>query len=144
MVEFYSLKLDLPKGWFDITKEVGNRTIPTLAKNNGIGALQFSIARYSQGSKPNIRKKDLVEMINNKSELNSLGIKDVKDCKIRNGIGISGNCITPTEYFMLWYITNSIDLVLITYIALVSNSTDKSDVKNEISDVKKIIQTIII
>jgi len=43
------LLLDLPADWFDVTDDLPRDAPPTLARNSGVGALQFSIARYHSG-----------------------------------------------------------------------------------------------
>ena len=49
---FADLSLKLSEGWYDITHDLPDGSPCTLAKDDGVGALQFSVARYSGGPRP--------------------------------------------------------------------------------------------
>lgn len=55
--------LELPVGWTEITAELPGESPPTVAKSDGVGALQFSQAEFEGGPPPRFDPDDLLEMV---------------------------------------------------------------------------------
>ncbi len=55
--------LDLPVGWSEITAELPGEAPPTVAKSDGVGALQFSQAEFEGGPPPRLDPGDLLEIV---------------------------------------------------------------------------------
>jgi hypothetical protein len=62
-IQIGEVLVDLPSGWFDITEDLPASTPITLARENGVGVIQFSFARFESGPNPNIGERDLIEML---------------------------------------------------------------------------------
>ncbi len=114
-VQFASVTLVLPDGWFDITDELVGGAPPTLAKANGIGALQFSVARYESGPEPLVQMADLRHLLQEFSENHDLG--EAAAVKERTGevMSVSGEFTTVGELVRAWYVSNGGHVALVTY-----------------------------
>jgi len=60
---FADVRISLLEGWVDVTDDLPEGTPPTLAKPEGVGALQFSVAKYRAGAKPNVSEDDLEALL---------------------------------------------------------------------------------
>ena len=66
MVNFGGFKMNLPGGWYDSTHEVEADNPPlTITKQDGVGALQFTVALYTSGKLPNATVRDVHDMLLN-------------------------------------------------------------------------------
>jgi len=115
---FGGLYFRLVDGWCDVTHELPPGSPQTLAKpEGGVGALQFSGARYTGGRRPEITALVLREMLAELSEAHGLGAP-------RNVRELDGDCrslradFSRDEAFTrVWYLTNRLDIVMATYSA---------------------------
>jgi hypothetical protein len=74
-MDFAGLVLDVPKAWSDLTDNLEPGSPPTLAPDHGFGFLQFTVATYVSGKKPNIGLDNLKYFFNNYCEqLSSEGL----------------------------------------------------------------------
>ena len=63
-IPFKMFTVVAPDGWEDVTDSLEIEGPPfTLARADGVGALQFSIATYSGGERPDPSPDDLLEMV---------------------------------------------------------------------------------
>ncbi|HSO31026.1 MAG TPA: hypothetical protein VLT33_00880, partial [Labilithrix sp.] len=60
---FAGLTMVIPDGWSDVTDDLPAGTPCTLARPDGIGALQFSRAHYRGGVVPEITVEDLESLL---------------------------------------------------------------------------------
>lgn len=70
---FADVLIELPAGWADVGDDMPEGAPPTLARVDGVGALQFSVARYQSGANPNIHEDDLDELLREFARKQSLG-----------------------------------------------------------------------
>jgi hypothetical protein len=111
------LTLTLPEGWLDITDDLPEGSPPTLAKTNGIGALQFSVARHQSGRGPCIQEHDLKSLLQKFSETHNLGAAT----GVRANSQSEGTCSLVADFrsedeaIRAWYVSNGSDLVFATY-----------------------------
>lgn len=56
---FAGVRIALPNGWVDTSDDMPKGIPPTLAKPEGVGALQFSVGRYLSGADPQVSLDDL-------------------------------------------------------------------------------------
>jgi hypothetical protein len=74
-VVFDTFAVEVPLGWRDVSDEVEADDPPcTLAHQDGVGALQFSIGLYMSGRIPNPAPLELREMVKDFGRKNSLGM----------------------------------------------------------------------
>jgi len=63
LVTFADFQVEASDDWQDITDVLDSPDYPfTLAKENGVGALQFSAALYRRGPRPSPTKDELLSM----------------------------------------------------------------------------------
>ncbi|MBX3191225.1 MAG: hypothetical protein KF819_29780 [Labilithrix sp.] len=106
-----------PDDWFDITDELPEGTPVTLARRDGVGALQFSFARYRAGARPNVVREDLEELMTEFAAVRHLGPVSSRLLKLDHCIAISADFCPDGDIVRLWYATNGNDVVFATYTA---------------------------
>lgn len=134
-VQFHGLRFDLPSGWADITDELPEGSAPTLARPSGCGALQFSIGTYRSGTHPNFTAQSLRALLADFCSRQSLDAGDFEETTARvTTVG----CVARTteEVVAAWYLTNGIDVVLVTYVARTPDCSD------ELEQAKQLVATI--
>src|SRR5947207_14651780 len=73
-IEFGGIRLSVPEGWDDTTEEVESGEKPfTLTKRDGVGGLQFTIALYRRGPRPEFSSATLLRMVEDFGEKHGLG-----------------------------------------------------------------------
>jgi hypothetical protein len=108
--------ISLPTGWFDITDENdGGPT--TLARPDGVGALQFTIATYRRGPKPSASAADLANMISDFAEAACLG-RGFDHVRETATLLLAAASFEQAEWFMrVWFVSDAINFGQITYTA---------------------------
>lgn len=120
-VAFAGVHIALLEGWIDVTDDLPEGSPPTLAKPEGVGALQFSLARYASGIKPQVTLQDLDALLESFAHSRSLGAAS----DIERGAACS-NFVGATYQFggdllRAWYVSNGSDVALVTYVAEASS-----------------------
>jgi hypothetical protein len=113
--DFAGLKLRIPEGWCDISADLPPGSPPTLARGTGVGALQFSVAKWHGGVNPVVAEGDLREMFLRFCQAHSF--HDMEP-SIPEGCGvpcIGGVSATPQEVVAVWFLSNGTDVALVTY-----------------------------
>ena len=114
---FANVRISLPSGWTDISDELPEGTPPTLAKQDGIGALQFSVARYRTGVRPEIGPESLDALLREFAETRMLGAAaDVERGKSTSHY-VGASFSRGGDLVRAWYATNGSDVALVTYVA---------------------------
>lgn len=137
LYKFSGLTFETRKGWSDITDDLDEVGPQSLARDTGVGALQFSVAEYRSGTRPNISPADLGKMFETYSEQQHLFI-NYSHAENANGFAIGGTSTTKERVVSAWYLTDGINVALITYVSLVP---DDKETQNELIDVQEIIMT---
>src|SRR5258708_2316109 len=102
-------------GWLDITHDVKAENPPfTLAKNDGVGALQFTGAKYSDGKVPVITIDSLKHLLTDFIHSRELG--QGFDALTHEGriLICAQSFFLGEQYVRVWYCSNRRDIVLIT------------------------------
>ena len=113
-----NLVIVAPGEWEDITDEMDDPDAPfTLAKEFGVGALQFSVAEYQSGDLPKFTLSDLEALRHEFA--NHRGLARPFDAILIDGnFMVSGGSYHVDEDLMrVWYCSNGEDVVLVTYVA---------------------------
>ena len=87
----------LKPGWLDITEDVGPGNLASLAQAEGVGALQFSVARYSGGPLPQIGLSDLEGMLRSFGSARDLGAPADVRCEEGALLVVKGDFNSPSE-----------------------------------------------
>ncbi|MER8818945.1 hypothetical protein NKH70_03830 [Mesorhizobium sp. M0991] len=123
-VEFHGLTFDLPAGWVDIAGDLPEGSPPTLAKEtDGCGAIQFSIAKYRGGEKPNVDFNALRTFMLQFCQNNSIDAGNITKNESESIISVGVLSDTDDQLLSAWYLSNGNDVVFMTYLGM-ANDTD--------------------
>jgi hypothetical protein len=133
------LSIVLPNEWLDVTQDRPSSSPATLARPDGIGALQFSTAKYRSGARPNVTREDLKELLVEFFVSRQLG--QPANVREREGkmLSLSGDFDGLGEFIRTWYLTNGRDVVLATY---VTQESKGERVLMELSEAETIVASI--
>lgn len=143
-IRFADLDLDLPDGWFDTTDDLPLGSPPTLAKSDGMGALQFSRLNYAGGKRPDLNLNylgSLIEEIFKNNGLKGSAWKPVGAatvfciCKRHTPLDVS----VPGEHIIIWLLSNGDDVVQVSYTALECVS---GSIEVEVAEAEATVQSI--
>src|SRR5882724_2533106 len=100
--------------WSDITEDESGPF--TLAKEDGVGALQFSMGFYQSGTIPNPTSLDLLNMALDYGKSRNLSEAfDIKNIECGLLIG-AASFRWGTNFIRVWYISDSYSFVFMTYV----------------------------
>jgi hypothetical protein len=119
-VTFEDLSLHAPQRWRDITDTLAPGTPPTLALEDGIGALQISVGLYMAGKDPHIDAKTLERLLYEFEDTH--GFPRVTPAAAWQGesnhiFGITCNYPSESEFIRIWYASDSRNIAFLTYVA---------------------------
>ena len=138
-VQFAGLTIIIPDGWFDVTEDLPAGSPSTLAKTDGIGALQFSTAKYHSGSRPNIQIQDLRDLLEEFGDSHGLG----DPATIKEGAGknpfVTADFPIEGQFLRIWHVTNGCDLVLVSY---VTQEPQSQQLETELHEAATIIDSL--
>ena len=115
LVTFAGVKFELSEEWCDITGDLDPGAPPTLARENGVGVIQFSVAKYKSGEKPSITENALKDMLLDLFKSNQLA--DVEPAILQGSccFGVSATSAQIDEVIGAWFLSNGTDVALVTY-----------------------------
>jgi hypothetical protein len=102
-------------GWFDITDDLAEEAPWSLARSDGVGAFQVSVALYRSGPVPNPSPQDLLAMV---YELLSRPEADTPtDAVVENGLLrlAAASCRCGEDYVRAWYLSDGSNFATATY-----------------------------
>jgi hypothetical protein len=122
-----NLLITTPPEWKDITDDVDDESAPfTIAKDSGVGALQFSVAAYRGGKLPAFTLSDLDEMRHEFASDNGFS-KPFDETISKNKVMVSGGSYRADEDLVrVWYCSDGRDVALVTYVADWNNRGNES------------------
>ena len=133
-VTLAGVSMTVPEGWTDVSDDLPAGSPATLAKPDGIGALQFSPAKYRAGALPKIDPHDLEQLLEDFASTRRLPKRP-----IRHGRGmhpfVAADFRANGEFLRVWYISNGCDLALVTYVALEPDSPKLGDEMHEADEI---------
>ena len=136
---FAGLTLNIPRQWRDITADLPSGSVSTLACESGIGVIQFSVAKYEQGTKPRVTPKDLNDLFDAFCKSHSITCIEPMILDMNNDLYVGGVSNSVQEVIAVWYLSNGLDLVLVTYTSLQPNDPlSKAELRDAIAIVKSI------
>jgi hypothetical protein len=114
--DYSNFSVALPPGWGDITPDLEADDAPaTVARDDGVGALQFSIGLYESGARPRGDIEELQELMDGFAESHGLiPLNDtVRESWPRSLVAASfqlGN-----DFVRVWYVSEGGNFALVTY-----------------------------
>jgi hypothetical protein len=116
-IAFDSFTVQAPRGWADITEALDDDNAPyTLARNNdGVGALQFSIALYESGPIPDPAPADLLRLVKDFGRKQQLGtpadtLKEEGPPRLA-----AGTFVGDDDFVRVWQVSDGRNFALVTY-----------------------------
>src|SRR5439155_17394908 len=104
-------------GWVDITSDVETSNTPfTLARSDGVGAIQFSTAEFVGGKLPNITLNDLGELLVGFAASKRLGVGYDPMATHQPVLIIARSFDFGPKFLRVWYCSNGRDIALVTYV----------------------------
>jgi hypothetical protein len=135
MARWYGLDLDVPDGWSDTTQDAGPRAPPTLTREDGVGALQFSIAVYRSGQRPDATADALAAMLEDFAARK--GLLDPIDRVTRASPPLVGATYRLAEKAVrAWYVSDGLSFALVTYLC------GWRDRHTELDEVEEIVRSV--
>jgi hypothetical protein len=123
-VSFAGLSVELATGWFDVTDDLSQPSPPTLAKIDGLGALQVSVAIHESGKHPEIDRAALRDLLDSFAAGQQLG----RPANVLESTGqtcwIAADFTSQGVFIRAWYVTNGRDVALVTYTSDAANRTE--------------------
>ena len=129
--------IDCCEGWCDITDEVEVADAPwTLAKPDGVGAFQFSVATYKSGRIPNPTPESLLSLLRDFAISHELGepadiVTEAGELRIAAGSFRQGD-----SFIRAWYISDGHSFARITYTCAFGQQ------QAELSDCEQMVRTL--
>jgi hypothetical protein len=132
-----SFAVQVPNGWNDITETVESDCPPfTLARSDGVGALQFSIATYKSGPHPNPQSIDIHELLDDFGRSRDLGMPTAVLSEAGPPMVAAGNFVLGSDSVRVWYLSDGRNFAFITY------TSSSIDFGLELSDCEGIVRSL--
>jgi hypothetical protein len=111
-----SLQISAPEAWLDVTKEIEEHDPPlTLARTDGVGVIQFSVAEFRSGKSPSITLDTLNDLLHDFARSRELGLA-FDSCSLQNTVLISSASFhANNRYWRVFYCSDGQNVVLATY-----------------------------
>lgn len=135
---FANVRISLPTGWFDISDDLPEETPPTLAKQDGVGALQFSVAKYSSGPRPEINPANLDELLEEFAKTQMLGAAADVERGQSTSHYVGASFSRGGDLVRVWYASNGTDVTLVNFVA----EAGRSDAAVELAEAGAIVRSI--
>jgi hypothetical protein len=137
VIQFKTFTVVAPDGWEDVTDTLEFEAPPiTLARNDGVGALQFSIAVYSHGERPDPAPEDLLGMLEEFGQARGLGKPDavlIRSSPLRTA---AGSFLSNDDFVRAWYVSDGLNFALITY------TCDAGSEIEELAECEQIVRSL--
>ncbi|MCW3848814.1 hypothetical protein OF829_16370 [Sphingomonas sp. LB-2] len=125
---FAGVEIDVPAGWLDITDDLDDDPPPTLAREDGVGAIQFSIAWYESGALPGIDEVALQQML-----WSRFGSPTVTEQTCPHLV-VGTDTMMEDNRLGAWYVSDGASVAFVTY---VGEATDPASA-GELADARGI------
>lgn len=114
-VLFAGVTIELPAGWYDITDDLGIDAPFTLARSDGVGALQFSVASYKSGENPQFEPNSIRGLLEDFFAQKNFGMP-TNFSEWSNAINYArGDYVGGDDFYRIWYVGDEKNIALITY-----------------------------
>jgi hypothetical protein len=136
-IRFPVFSVVAPPGWVDITDSLEHmETPPTLARGDGIGALQFLTAIYSHGERPDPSLDQLLVMLQEFGESRGLGTPVAVVTRAERLRLAAGSFISDGDFVRAWYVSDGLSFALVTYVCEAGREAE------ELADCEQIVRSL--
>jgi hypothetical protein len=137
MTQFAGLSFDLPPGWVDVSNDLPPGFPPTLARESGVGAVQFSVSHGEGGSEPMIDAADLEDMLREFCEQNDVSLNSESiTAAVRYAVG--GVSRSDDAVIGIWYLSDGQSVAMVSYFA---DAPDAEAADQELADAEAMVRT---
>ena len=112
------LRVSVPTDWDDITAELPAGMPFTLARQDGVGALQFSVGTYTSGALPHVTMDDLRRLLSDRAASHDLGAARELTVFDADNVSVRGDFSTKAETCLVWYWSDRRSVALVTYVGI--------------------------
>jgi hypothetical protein len=114
--EFPTFSIVVPHGWQNVTDTVEVIDAPfTLARDDGVGALQLSIGSYVRGPDPNPSPEDLLELLQSVADSHALGTPQAITLQ-QFPLRLAAASFSTSDGFMrIWCVSDGHSFAFVTY-----------------------------
>lgn len=115
---FAGVLLSLLPGWQDITEDLAPGSPFTLARHDGLGALQFSTARATGGPSPNFTESALRDLLSSFTARAGGEVAHDSFTQSEGAMLLEARFVDKSDRTLLvWYCATDRDLCFITYLS---------------------------
>jgi hypothetical protein len=140
-IQLGRLTVEAVGDWLDVTADLPEGSPFSLARPDGVGILQFSMAHYEKGTYPDIALPALREMIIEFGETQGLGEAARFHARDSQPLAVAGDFQAAAELIRVWFVSNDKDVAMVTYVVL-DLSPESPVVRAELEDADAIIASI--
>lgn len=115
-IAFPQFRVQAPDHWFDVTNELeGDEPPATLAADEGLGALQFSIAELPPGKTHGTSLDDLRALLKEFAQAHDLGAAQNVSTLAKPRPLLTANFQWDGDFLKVWYLADQGRIVFATY-----------------------------
>jgi hypothetical protein len=136
-ISFADFRVNVPNGWDDVTDSLEGEDPPfTLARDDGFGALQFSLALYAGGKLPIPSTDDLLQMLETFAATQGLG--ELSSVVIESGplLLAAATSLLDDSFIRAWQVSDGQNFALITYVC------EPGHEDHEVADCEQIVRSL--
>jgi len=137
--DYSNFSVDLPPGWGDITADVEADDPPaTVARGDGVGALQFSIGVYESGPRPRGDVGELQALLDEFAESQgwTSPSNTTRESAPRGLVAASFKW--DDDFVRVWYLGDEGNVALVTYTCAAGDVS-----RRELAEAEQIVRSII-
>lgn len=135
---FPNFTVELPPGWRDITSDKEVPNLPaTVARTDGVGALQFSIALHKSGPCPRGSVEELQALLDGTAQSHGLESPSDTTCESSPRGLVASSFHWDDDFVRVWYMSENGSFALVTYTC--EHSIFDA---HELRDAEKIVRSI--
>jgi len=136
---FANFAVDLPAGWGDITAEVEADDPPaTVARDDGVGALQFSISLYEAGPRPRGDVKELQALLDEFAESHGLILPSNPTSEQSPRGLVAASFKWDDDFVRVWYLAGEGNVALVTFTCAAGEVS-----RPELAEAEQIVRSVI-
>jgi hypothetical protein len=138
VIHFAAFTVVAPAGWEDVTDSLEIEDPPiTLARADGVGALQFSIAVYSRGERPDPSPDELLGMVVEFGKSRGLGTPGAVLTRAGPLRIAAGSFLSDDDFVRVWYVSDGLSFALVTYVCEAGREAE------ELADCEQIVRSLV-
>jgi hypothetical protein len=132
-----NLQITTPADWLDVTTEIEESTPPlSLAKPNGVGAIQFTMAEFRGGKPPGITLDTLSDLLADFAQSRKFGRGFASTRQDEPLLTVAASFDIAGRFWRVWYCSNGQSVALVTY------NCGNNQQQAELSDCENIVRSL--